>query len=100
LDFQKNQLLLHHEVNSENMSTTDEIKAFLQDFKTKPGIWGVVFRDDRGKNARALLELDITPAYRERVLRELQVTDYHEGPKRETLYGGAEHPMKSSKNRL
>ena len=117
------------------MSTTDEIKAFLQDFKTKPGIWGVVFRDDRGKNARALLELDITPAYRERVLRELQVTDYHEGPKRETLYGGAdmwvfgkiikgqevyikitlgfagaqvicisfhvaEHPMKSSKNRL
>ncbi len=72
------------------MSTTDEIQSFLQDFKAKLGIWGVIFRDDRGKNAKALLDLDITPVYREKVLHELLVTDYHEGPKSENLYGGAD----------
>jgi hypothetical protein len=72
------------------MATTDAIQSFLRDFKAKFGIWGVVFRDDRGKNAKALLDLDITPVYREQVLRELQVTDYYEGPKRETLYGGSD----------
>ena len=72
------------------MSSIDPIQSFLQDFKAKLGVWGVIFRDDRGKNAKALLDLDITPVYRERVLRELQVTDYHEGPKMETLYGGAD----------
>ncbi len=72
------------------MATTDEIYSFLQDFKTKIGIWGVIFRDDRGKNAKALLDLDITPVYREEVLRGLLVTDYYEGPKKETLYGGAD----------
>lgn len=72
------------------MSIVDEVQSFLQDFKAKFEIWGVVFRDDRGKNVKALLDLDITPVYREQVLRELQVADYHEGPKRETLYGGAD----------
>ena len=81
---------MYREVNPENMSTVDEIKSFLQNFKAKLGIWGVVFRDDRGKNTQALLDLDITPVYREQVLRELQIADYHEGPKRETLYGGAD----------
>ena len=122
-------------VNKENRLPADEIKSFLQDFKAKLEVWGVIFRDDRGKNIKALLDLDITPIYREQVLRELEVMDYHEGPKKETLYGGAdiwifgktikgqevyikvtlgfvgaqvicisfhvaEHPMKSSKNRL
>ncbi len=72
------------------MATSDEVQHFLQDFKTKLGIWGVVFRDDRGKNAQALLDLEITPINREQVLKELQVTDYIEGPKKESLYRGAD----------
>lgn len=72
------------------MSTADEIKSFLQDFKAKLQIWGVIFLDHRGKNVQALLDLDIAPVYREQVLRELQVADYHEGPKRDTLSGGAD----------
>jgi hypothetical protein len=66
-----------------------QVQSFLQDFKVKLGIWGVVFRDDRGKNAQALLELDITPAYRVEILKELTAKDYYEGPKKETLYGGS-----------
>lgn len=72
------------------MATSEEVHLFLQDFKVKLGVWGVVFRDDRGKNAQALLNLEITPVFREKILKELQVTDYYEGPKKENLYGGAD----------
>lgn len=72
------------------MATSEEVHSFLQDFKIKLGIWGVVFRDDRGKNAQALLNLEITPVFREKILKELQTTDYYEGPKKENLYSGAD----------
>jgi hypothetical protein len=72
------------------MAASGEVQTFLRDFKVKLGIWGVVFRDDRGKNAQALLDLEITPVFREKILKELEVTDYSEGPKKENLYGGAD----------
>jgi len=72
------------------MATSEEVHSFLQDFKVKLGIWGVVFRDDRGKNAQVLLNLEITPVFREKILKELEVADYYEGPKKENLYGGAD----------
>ena len=72
------------------MITSEEVQKFLQDFKVKLDIWGVIFRDDRGKNAQALLDLDITPIYREKVLKELSAADYYEGPRIESLYGGAD----------
>ncbi|SFD02501.1 hypothetical protein SAMN05518672_10197 [Chitinophaga sp. CF118] len=49
------------------MVTSEDVQSFLQDFKIKLGIWGIVFRDDRGKNAKTLLSLEITPAYREAI---------------------------------
>lgn len=72
------------------MATSGEVQSFLQEFKAKLGIWGVIFRDDRGKNTQTLLELDITPNHREEVLKSLQVNDYVEGPKMENLYGGSD----------
>jgi hypothetical protein len=72
------------------MAIADGIQSFLHDFKAKLGVWGVVFRDDRGKNVQALLDLDITPVFRERVLRGLAAADYYEGPLKETLHGGAD----------
>lgn len=71
------------------MATSDEVQAFLHDFQMKFKVWGIIFRDDRGKNAQALLNLDIAPIERERILHELQVKDYCEGPKEEMLYGGS-----------
>jgi hypothetical protein len=50
----KKWVYLTHDVNPQNMSTAQEIQSFLQDFKAKLGVWGVVFRDNRGKNAKAL----------------------------------------------
>ncbi len=71
------------------MTNNDEIAAFLQDFHVKMNIWGIVFRDDRGKNTQTLLNLEISKDYRNKVLKELQVTDYSEGPLPEKMYGGA-----------
>lgn len=43
------------------MNKEDEVSLFLKRFKDKAKIFGIVFRDDRGKNTQALLDLEITP---------------------------------------
>ena len=45
-----------------------------------------MYRDDRGKNAQALINLEITPKYRDTVIINLEVEDYSEGPVIDTLY--------------
>jgi hypothetical protein len=72
------------------VTAVQQVQSFLQDFKVKLGIWGIIFRDERGKNVQALLDLDITPAFREKIVRELVATDFCEGPLAEKLYGGAD----------
>lgn len=71
------------------MTSKEEVSDFLAGFKAKLGIWGVVYREDRMKNAAALLLLDIVPARRTEILKDLELTDYAEGPLEERLYGGA-----------
>lgn len=71
------------------MKIRQEVEAFLRDFKTKMGIWGIVYLDNRPKNVQTLLTLDITPARRTTILKELEVKDYSKGPVAETLHGGA-----------
>lgn len=65
-----------------------EVSVYLQAFKAKMAVWGVLFRDDRGKNTMALLELGLTPAGRRAVLMSLVPEDYYNGPKKEVLHGG------------
>jgi hypothetical protein len=48
----------------------------------------VLFRDDRGKNAQTLADLEIRPSDRKKVLEDLKVEDYCQGPLEETLYLG------------
>lgn len=72
------------------MSTEKEVTAFLNNFKTKMGIWDVLFRDERGKNTQALATLEIRPAERKTVLEGLTVKDYSQGPIEEKLYGGSD----------
>lgn len=71
------------------MNTASEIKAFLRDFKEKMKFWDILFRDDRGKNTQALVDLEIRPIERKAIIEKLEITDYSEGPLTETLYGGA-----------
>ncbi len=68
------------------IASREEVERFLQNFKVKANIWPILFRDERGKNAQALADLEITPKQRETIVMELQVNDFSEGPLPDTLY--------------
>lgn len=72
------------------MRTEAEVTSFLKDFKEKMKFWDVLFRDDRGKNAQALIDLELRPIDRKAILEALEAKDYSEGPLEEKLYGGAD----------
>lgn len=72
------------------MRDEKEVASFLKDFKEKMSFWDVLFRDDRGKNAQALVELELRPVDRKATLERLETIDYSEGPIKEKLYGGSE----------
>ena len=71
------------------MATKEEVQVFLADFHQKMKIWEIRFRDDRGKNTQALLNLEISPAQRIKIIEALSTEDYTEGPNEDTLYAGA-----------
>ena len=62
------------------MISIEEVKAFLEQFNIKAQVFGIIFRDDRQKNRKALLELDITQMQRELIVKSLLPQDYVEGP--------------------
>ena len=63
-----------------------DVASFLKNFKEKMKIWDVLFRDDRGKNTQALIDLEISPIERKSILEKLEIIDYSEGPIEEILY--------------
>lgn len=71
------------------MLSKEEIESFLSEFKEKLKIWGVLFRDDRGKNAQTLADLEIRPIDREQILKELKVEDYSQGPIEDKIFNGS-----------
>ncbi len=73
-----------------SMSTTEAVSSFLTDFKTKMKIWDVLFRDDRGKNAQTLIDLELRPIERKAILEDLELKDYSDGPLPEKLYGASD----------
>lgn len=62
------------------MIEAEEVRRFLAQFNTKVKIYGIMFRDDRGKNSETLRILDITPLQRELIVKNLELQDYVEGP--------------------
>lgn len=67
------------------MINKESIEEFLKSFKIKVTTFGIIFRDDRGKNIQTLASLDITPLDRIEVLKTIEVEDYVQGPIRDTL---------------
>src|SRR5690554_7487068 len=72
------------------MSTEAEVTSFLKDFKEKMKFWDILFRDDRGKNTQALVDLELRSVDRKTIIEALETKDYSEGPLEEKLYGGAD----------
>lgn len=62
-----------------------EVESFLNQFHHKLKIFNIIFRDDRGKNMQTLAMLEITPGYRETIIKEIKVDDYSQGPIVDTL---------------
>lgn len=50
------------------MATKEEVQRFLYQMKEKVKVFGIIYRDDRGKNAQTLVDLEITPKYRDTVI--------------------------------
>lgn len=72
------------------MNTEKKITSFLKEFKEKMKFWDILFRDDRGKNSQALVDLELRPLDRKIILEKLVPKDYSEGPLEEKLYGGTD----------
>ena len=60
--------------------TKEDVQSFLEEFHSKLKVFGIIYRDDRGKNQKTLEELEIIPSYRKVVIESLTVNDYVEGP--------------------
>jgi hypothetical protein len=52
------------------MASKDEVVQYLKDFSIKYKTFGLFFRDERKKNTKALLDLEITPFQRGRIIEE------------------------------
>lgn len=72
------------------MVTEDQVRQFLKEFQEKKKIWGIFYRDERGKNAQALADLEIRPFERDKVIEELKVEDYSQGPTTDAVFNGAD----------
>lgn len=69
------------------MATKEEVSQFLSEFKVKMSIFRILFRDERKKNTQALLSLEMSWESRKKVIENLAVEDYCEGPLDDKLYG-------------
>lgn len=67
------------------MEDKENVSHFLYAFRQKAKVFGIVFRDDRGKNTQTLADLEITSKYREDVIMGLVPDDYIAGPVDDTL---------------
>jgi len=71
------------------MIKKEDVEKFLKDFKVKLNIFQIVYRDDRGKNSQALLDLEISPSQRTEIIKSIEPENYSEGPLDEKLYDGS-----------
>jgi len=62
------------------MVTKGDVQSFLAQFQEKMKVMGIIYRDDRGKNQKALEELEIVPSFRRVVIENLIAEDYVTGP--------------------
>lgn len=63
-----------------DLVTKDDVQCFLDLFHAKMKVFDIIYRDDRGKNQKALEELEIVPSYRKVVIENLCAEDYVDGP--------------------
>ena len=74
-----------HTNKRKSVATKEQVEEFLKRLKEKIKVFGIIFRDDRGKNLQTLADLEITAVYRRKVILNIEPEDYSEGPIVDTL---------------
>lgn len=69
------------------MTTEADVEQFLKYFHQKLRVFHILFRDERGKNQQALLQLELTRNQRIAIIEKLEIPDYCEGPLTDEMYG-------------
>ncbi len=62
------------------MITIDDVNRFLDEFKVKAKVFGIIYRDDRQKNVDALFQLGISARVRERIIFSWRARTTHKAP--------------------
>lgn len=68
------------------MTEQSDVEQFLKQFKVKLKVFDVRYIG-REKNTQALLDMEMVPAARTKILENLEAEDYCEGPLGETMHG-------------
>ena len=69
----------------------DEVRAFLNEFHQKMKIWDILFiSDKRAKNTQAIFDLEITSNERKKIIEQLTVEDFSQGPLEDKAYMGSD----------
>ncbi|NJK94518.1 MAG: type II toxin-antitoxin system MqsR family toxin [Bacteroidales bacterium] len=72
------------------MSDKEKVEKFLRLLKQKAKVWGILYLDDRSKNAQTLADLELKASERDRIIENLIIQDYSDGPLNEKHYDGME----------
>ncbi len=70
------------------MGKLNSVEAFLDNFKVKLGIWGLIFQSNRQKNTQTIADLEIRVADVKAILSNLTARDYSQGPLPDSMFGG------------
>ncbi len=68
----------------------EAVLRFLKELKVKINVWGIIYLDERSKNTQTLLDLELRPQERTKIIKELTAKDFLEGPLPEKFFGISE----------
>ncbi|HKK59300.1 MAG TPA: hypothetical protein VJ937_07465 [Salinivirga sp.] len=69
------------------MVSKKQVETYLSDLNYKIDFFGILFRDDRGKNQQTLHDLEISPNQRKEIIKTLKLENYSEGPLEDKMHG-------------
>lgn len=72
------------------MIDAGEVESFLNEFKSKLNIYGILFVDTREKNTQALADLNMVPNDRRKYISDIEVKNYCGGPDKDHSFADRE----------
>ncbi len=61
-------------------ATLQEVEAFLEEFKAKARVFGIVYNNDKEENQQTLFDLELFANKRDQYILNLKPEDYYQGP--------------------